>query len=330
MRQRRHELRNVAASVRQRLLNLSRTEGEDFQKVLLRFAIERLLYRLSRSPHHHRFVLKGATLFALWSDSPHRSTQDLDLWSHGESSIQTLEQSFREICAMPVEDDGLVFSVDTVRGSEIRIDDEYQAVRLKFLASIASARIPIQVDIGFGDAIRPRPAPIEFPALLDFPRARLLAYQRETVVAEKFHAMTTLGMGNSRMKDFYDLFVLARDFELDGCTLTLAIQATFERRDTPIHAEPPLSLTAEFHNDSNKRMQWRSFLQKNRLEDDEIDLARVVRAIREFVLPAAAALAVDTPFNKLWKPGGPWALIGARDLELAEGDPEIDATAGAS
>ncbi len=313
MSQRKHELRNVAASVRQRLLNLSRAEGEDFQKVLLRYAIERLLYRLSCSPHHRRFVLKGATLFTLWSDSPHRSTQDLDLWSRGESSVQTLEESFREICATPVEDDGIVFSADTVRGSEIRIDDEYLGVRLKFLAHIASARIPIQVDVGFGDVIRPRPKPVLFPALLEFPGAKLLAYPRETVVAEKFHAMVTLGMGNIRMKDFYDLFVLAHDFEFDGADLSLAIRSTFERRETPIRGEAPLALTSEFHGDAGKTAQWRSFLRKDRLEDGDIDLARVVRAIRRFILPPAEALAGSLPFHRTWLPCGPWRPATDRD-----------------
>ncbi len=306
MSQRKHELRNVAASVRQRLLNLSRAEGEDFQKVLLRYAIERLLYRLSLSPHRGRFVLKGATLFTLWSDSPHRSTQDLDLWSRGESSVQTLEESFREICATPVEDDGVVFSADTVRGSEIRIDDEYLGVRLKFRAHIASARIPIQVDVGFGDVIRPPAKTVQFPALLEFPGAKLLAYPRETVVAEKFHAMVTLGMGNSRMKDFYDLFVLARDFEFDGDVLSLAIRSTFERRDTPIRGEAPLGLTAEFYEDASKTVQWRSFLRKNRLEDAEPELARVVAAIRRFLLPVTKAFAGALPFRRVWRPGGPW------------------------
>ncbi len=306
MSQRKHELRNVAASVRQRLLNLSRAEGEDFQKVLLRYAIERLLYRLSRSPYNRRFVLKGATLFALWSDSPHRSTQDLDLWSRGESSVQTLVESFREICATAVDDDGIVFSADTVRGSEIRIDDEYLGVRLKFLAHIASARIPIQVDVGFGDVIRPSPKTVRFPAILEFPGAKLLAYPRETVVAEKFHAMVTLGMGNSRMKDFYDLFVLARDFEFDSGALSLAIRSTFERRETPIRGQAPLGLTAEFHSDASKTVQWRSFLRKNRLEDAETDLARVVRAIRRFILPPAEAVAGAVRFHRIWPPGGPW------------------------
>ncbi len=220
MSQRKHELRNVAASVRQRLLNLSRADGEDYQKVL--------------------------------------------------------EESFREICSTPVEDDGIVFSAETVRGSEIRIDDEYLGVRLRFLAHIATARIPIQVDVGFGDVIRPRPKTVRFPALLEFPGATLRAYPREMVVAEKFHAMVTLGMGNSRMKDFYDLFVLASDFEFDGGTLALAIRSTFERRETPIRGEPPLGLSAEFHGDAGKGIQWRSFLRKNRLEKGEIEPRRIL------------------------------------------------------
>lgn len=305
MSRRKHELRNVAASVRQRLLNLSRVEGEDFQKVLLRYAIERLLYRLSRSPHRRRFVLKGATLFTLWSDSPHRSTQDLDLWSRGESSVETLEESFREICATPV-DDGIVFSAETVRGSEIRIEDEYLGVRVKFQARIASARIPIQVDIGFGDVIQPRPKTVHFPTILEFPEPKLLAYPRETVVAEKFHAMTTLGMGNSRMKDFYDLFVLARDFEFRGEPLSRAIRSTFGRRETPIPAEAPLALTAEFHGDASKGVQWRSFLRKSRLEEAALDLAQAVRAIRRFIQPPAEALAGSVRFDRIWPPGGPW------------------------
>ncbi len=306
MSQRKHELRNVAASVRQRLLNFSRAESEDYQKVLLRYAIERLLYRLSQSSHGRRFVLKGAALFTLWSDSPHRSTQDLDLWSRGESSVQTLESSFREICTTPVEDDGIVFSAEDVRGSEIRVDDEYLGVRLRFTARIATARIPIQVDVGFGDIIRPRPETVRYPALLEFPAAKLLAYPRETVVAEKFHAIVTLGIGNTRMKDFYDVFVLARDFEFDPASLSLAIQSTFDRRGTPIPHEAPLGLSAEFHGDASKRSQWRAFLRKNRLEDGVVDLQRVVGAIKRFLLPPVEALAGAEPFQRIWKAGGPW------------------------
>lgn len=299
-------LKNVAASVRQRLLNLSRVEGEDYQKVLFRYAIERLLYRLSRSAHSQSFVLKGATLFALWSDSPHRATRDLDLWSHGESSIRAMEERFREICMTPAEDDGIVFSAETVRGGEIRIEDEYLGIRLRFLAYIEKTRIPIQVDVGFGDVIRPRAEPVSFPALLEFPAPEMLAYPREVVVAEKFHAMVTLGMGNSRMKDFCDLFVLARDFEFAGEALTLAMRSTFERRDTPMPAEVPLGLTAEFHADPSKGIQWRSFLSKNQLEADGIELSEVVAELRGFLMPPAIALADARQFGDLWSPGGPW------------------------
>ena len=179
-----HRLKNVAASVRQRLLNRSRARGEDYQKVLIQYAAERLLYRLARSLHSHRFVLKGATLFSLWSDAPHRPTRDLDLWSHGESSIGALEECFREICATLVDDDGIVFAPDTVRGSEIRIEDEYLGVRLRFQANLGGARIPMQVDVGFGDDIQPQPTTVRFPSLLDLPEPELRVYPREAVVAE--------------------------------------------------------------------------------------------------------------------------------------------------
>ena len=299
-------LKNVGASVRQRLLNWSRERGEDFQKVLFRYAVERLLYRLTRSPHRHRFVLKGATLFSLWSESPHRSTQDLDLWSRGESSIRALESCFQEIFATPVEDDGIEFSPESVRGSEIRIEDEYLGVRLRFLAHLAGARIPIQVDVGFGDDIRPRTQTVRFPTLLPFPEPEIRIYPREAVIAEKFQAMVTLGMGNTRMKDFYDLFILARDFSFRGEELCLAIRATFERRDTPVPTSLPLSLTAAFHDDSVKGAPWRAFLRKHGLTREQIELADVAPLLRRFLLPPAKAVAAGQSYAHHWQPGGPW------------------------
>jgi Nucleotidyl transferase AbiEii toxin, Type IV TA system len=299
-------LKNVAASVRQRLLNLSREQGEDYQRILIQFAIERLIYRMSRSSHASRFVLKGATLFSLWSDTPHRSTRDLDLWSRGESSIAALEGCFREICATPVEDDGVVFTPSTVRGSEIRIDDEYLGVRLRFAANLGGAKIPMQVDVGFGDAIRPPPPNVRFPSLLDLPESEIKAYPCEAVVAEKFHAVVTLGLHNTRMKDFFDLSVLARDFPFQGKRICLALRATFQRRQTPLPTEAPLALTSEFHDDSTKTVQWRSFLRKNGLAEPSIDLAEVTKLLRAFLLPPAAAVARGRDLDQNWPAGGPW------------------------
>jgi predicted nucleotidyltransferase component of viral defense system len=300
------QLKNVSASVRQRLLNLAHEAGEDYQHILLRYAIERLLYRLACSPHRDRFILKGAILFSLWSESPHRATRDLDLAGRGDNSVHGLEECFRQICTTPVEDDGIVFRAETVRGSEIRRDEEYLGVRLRFLAEIGKARVPMQVDVGFGDDVIPRPHTVRFPTLLSSSPPELRVYPREAVVAEKFHAMVTLGMGNSRMKDFYDLFDLARRFDFDGDTVTQAMQSTFGRRDTPPPHEPPLALSAEFYDDQIKRVQWRAFLRKNRVADASLQLSRVATLLREFLIPPAGAVANSQPFPCLWAHGGPW------------------------
>jgi hypothetical protein len=202
-------LKDVAASVRQRLLNRSRERGEDFQLTLIYFALERLMYRLSRSAYRDRFILKGAMLFSVWSETPHRATRDLDLLRRGDHEMSVLIHEFQEICRTPIEDDGMAFLPESISGEKIREGDEYQGIRLTFEARLGVARIPIQVDIGFGDAVLPKPEPLDYPTLLDFPAPRLLAYPRETVIAEKFQSMVELGIANSRMKDFFDLWFLA-------------------------------------------------------------------------------------------------------------------------
>jgi predicted nucleotidyltransferase component of viral defense system len=227
------DIRNLAASVRQRLFNLAKQRGDDFQILLTRYAVERLLYRLSQSPHSSQFLLKGATLFTLWGGGPYRSTRDLDLLGSGDRSVQRLEGVFRDICAVQVEPDGLRFAAETVEGDEIREDLEYGGVRVILIANLERARIQIQVDIGFGDVVTPPPEDVEFPTILDFPAPHLRAYRRETVVAEKFQAMVMLGVANSRMRDFYDVWLLSRRFEFNGMPLSQAIKGTFARRRTP-------------------------------------------------------------------------------------------------
>ena len=209
-------VRDQAASVRQRLLNRARKEGEDFQLLLTLYCIERFLYRLSLSEHSEQFVLKGAMLFLLWRERSYRPTRDLDLLGRGESSFAHLEGRFRSVCRTEVESDGVEFDPSSVRASEIREEQEYGGVRVAVAARLGQARITLQIDIGFGDAITPKAQKVDFPSILDFPRARLLAYPRETVVAEKFQAMVVLGIANSRMKDFYDLWELASDFGFKG------------------------------------------------------------------------------------------------------------------
>ena len=231
----------MAASVRQRLMNKAREQGEAFDLVLIRYTSERLLYRLSQSAFRDRFVLKGAMLFQLWGGSIHRPTRDLDLLAYGSPSPVDFEQLFREVCEEDVEDDGLNFRAESVHAVRMKEDEEYEGLRLKLQAYLDAARISVQIDVGFGDAVTPGPDEITYPTLLDFPAPTLKAYPRVTVVAEKFQAMVMLGIANSRMKDFYDVWTLARHFAFSGPVLCAAMRATFERRKTVLPSTTALS-----------------------------------------------------------------------------------------
>jgi predicted nucleotidyltransferase component of viral defense system len=300
---------NLAASVRQRLTNLAHQQHEDFQLVLTRYALERLLYRLSRSAHRDVFVLKGAMLFQLWADQPHRPTRDLDLLGCGDDSIPRFVKIFQEICDLPVAEDGLVFLAPSVQGERIKEDQEYAGLRLRMGCHLENARIPIQIDIGFGDVVMPAATDVTYPVLLDFPAPVLPAYSRESVVAEKFHAMVVLGIANSRMKDFYDLWVLARQFEFQGPLLCGAIHATFQRRRTAIPAAAPLALSSGFSRDPRKLVQWRAFLGKGKLDSDGAGLSDVVETLGGFLLPVIAAITARKPLDRVWPRGGPWRAV---------------------
>jgi predicted nucleotidyltransferase component of viral defense system len=246
---------NIVASVRQRLLSVMRETGDDANLLWRHYATERLLYRLSVSEYAGDFILKGAMLFMAWTGQSYRPTVDMDLLSHGEASSERLVGVFRDVCVLEVDPDGLEFNAKSVKAAAIREEQEYQGQRVTLTASLGKSRIYVQVDVGFGDVVTPRARLIRFPTLLDFPAPRIRAYPRETVVAEKLQAIVVLGIANSRMKDFYDLYVLARDFAFDGATLTAAIKATFKRRKTEIPHETPLALTEEFGRDDLKSVQ---------------------------------------------------------------------------
>jgi hypothetical protein len=232
--------RNLSASIAAKLLDHARKSGEDFQYVLTRYGLERLMARLSRAGYADDFVVKGAMLFLVWTGEQYRPTKDLDLLATQAHSAEQLETLFMKFCAEPVEqDDGLVFQALSVKVEEIREEDVYGGMRVTLEARLGKVRIPLQIDIGFGDAVTPAPTKGTFPTLLDFDAPVLRMYPRETVVAEKFETMVTLGIANSRMKDYYDIAVLARDFEFDGKTLTEAILATFKRRRTILPADIP-------------------------------------------------------------------------------------------
>ena len=298
--------RNLAASVRHRLTDLARKQGEDFQLVLTHYVIERLLYRISRSPHRDEFVLKGAMLFRVWTDQIHRPTRDLDLLSRGEPSLEALTRMFRDICGLAVEDDGLTFDPATVTAERIKEDQEYQGVRVGCRAQLGQARIDLQIDVGFGDAVVPRPASVNYPAMLEFAAPVLRAYPRETVVAEKFQAMVMLGIANSRMKDFFDLWTLAHAFAFEGASLCRAIRATFKRRKTALPTAPPLALTPEFGADAAKIRQWEAFIKRSKLDAGGVTLEQVCAFLNGFLMPPTLALAAGHELQKAWPPAGPW------------------------
>ena len=274
--------RDLPASIRQRLLDLSRERGEDFQTILDRYAVERLLYRLSVSDQRDEFLLKGALLFAVWFDAPHRPTRDADLLGFGQPDPARLADSVRTLCAIAAED-GMAYEAASVRVQEIREQAAYPGLRVNLRATLGNARCNVQLDVGFGDAVTPEPVEAEYPSLLDdLPSPRLRVYPRESVYAEKVEAIAQLGIANSRMKDYFDLLTLAREGAMDLAILAQAIAATFERRRTPLPDAMPLGMTAEFGRDAAKRRQWAAFLGRNRLEAPALDatideLARFLR-----------------------------------------------------
>lgn len=295
---------NVAASVRDRLKALARTRGVEFQLVLSEFAVERLLYRLGASAHSERFVLKGATLFKLWSPQDRRATWDLDLLGRGFGQVSEIVAVVRELCGVDGRD-GIVFDPETVVGEEIRDPNQYGGVRVRFQAHLAGARIPVQVDVGFGDAVVPAPTMEEYPVLLDHAPPRILTYPREAVVAEKLEAIVSLGITNTRLKDLYDLHQLAGAFPFDGASLTRAVRATFQRRKTPLPEDTPLLLTANFSRSPDRETQWRAFLRRSRLEGPR-DAGTLVQDLRAFLLPVMEAAARDGSLEASWDPGRAW------------------------
>lgn len=273
-----------AESVFARLKERFRKEGGEFQALLERYALERLLYRLSQSPYANRFVLKGAQLFALWTGTAHRPTRDADFLGFGDGSAEALHAIFAELAQLPdMPDDGLVWDVGTLQVAPIRKEAEYGGMRLSWKALLHGAQIRVQIDIGFGDAITPRATTITWPSLLDLPAPTLRAYPPETVIAEKLEAAVKLGRLNSRMKDFYDLHWLAQNRIFDSAVLARAMRATFERRRTLLPDACPLALTQAFAQDKDKQIQWQAFLRKNDLAAPPLE--EIIRTLHDFLWP---------------------------------------------
>ncbi len=279
---------NVAASVRARLLNVAKAQRVDFNQVLVRFALERILYRITQSPHADHFLLKGALLFTLWYNMPHRATRDADPLGFGASDLASVAETFRDIASIVV-DDGMAFDPTSVRVEEIRREAGYGGVRVIIAGELAKARCKTEIDVGFGDAVTPAPVDSVYPVLLDdLPAPRLRTYPTYTVVAEKLHAIALLGMPNTRLKDYFDLSVLLQRETLDTDLLAKAIKATFERRGMTAPDTLPVGLTDEFANDVSRQTLWLAFLKKNELFPEPLPV--VVDRLRVALSPALNTL----------------------------------------
>ena len=299
--------KNIGHSVFQRLLNIAKNKGVDFNLLLIRYGIERFLFRLSISPYVNEFVLKGANLFLVWKVENYRVTKDTDLLKLGSADANRIKEIFKEICKIDYSQDGISFNYSTIKVIPIRDFQGLEGLRVILKGKLHHAVIPLQIDIGFGDVVTPRIKTINFPTLLGFPQPRIKAYSRYTVIAEKFEAIVRLGIVNSRMKDFYDIWLMCKLFKFDGRILREAILNTFKRRTTKLSHDVPIAFREEFQKDNQKQIQWRAFIQKiNKTSDVPKELNLVIQALIKFLMPIVDSIINNTPFEKTWSPGGPW------------------------
>jgi len=302
---RKEDHKNITASIRQRLLNRARETGRPFNELLQYFAMERFLYRLSRSPYADNFVLKGALMLIAWQAPLSRPTMDIDLLGRIDNSVEAIVDIIRSICRQRVDPDGIAFDENSIEAGRITEDADYEGIRIRFRGSLGSAKVAMQIDIGFGDVVVPSPEPTDYPTILDLPAPKLRGYSRESTIAEKFEAMVKLGILNSRMKDFFDIWLMLRQYDFEGPKLAQAIKKSFSARGTDISAKP-VALTNSFAEEPAKAAQWRGFIRKNRLTNVSQDLGEVVKAIAAFLRPIAENLAANQPFRATWKAPGPW------------------------
>jgi hypothetical protein len=296
--------RDIGASVRQRLLNKSQEQARPFQELLQYYAMERFLYRLAISEVSSRFILKGALLLTAWRAPLSRPTMDIDLAGRTSNALEHVSELIRSVCDVISEPDGIEFDSASIEATRIKEAAEYEGVRVRFNATLARARIPMQIDIGFGDVIVPAPVQLEYPALLEFPAPVLLAYPKETVVAEKLEAITKLGLLNSRLKDYYDLALLSRLYSFTGAVLIEAVHATFQNRETKVDSNP-VGLTEAYFTDPSRQLQWRAFIRRSRFADQDVDLKELVSEVRRFAIPLLES-ASNSMQPSDWTAGGPW------------------------
>ena len=302
-------IKNISASVHERLLNMAKASSRPFNELLQHFAIERFIYRLSKSLHADRFILKGALMLSVWSGLVSRPTMDIDLLGKIDNSLEEIKTVMRDACKMDVGDDGMFFDEKTVSAARITEDAEYEGVRVRIQGNLGNARVSLQIDIGFGDVIVPGPGKVAYPALLEFPPPELNGYTMETTIAEKYQAMVKLGVLNSRMKDFYDIWMLSRTFDFNGEVLAEAIERTFMNRKTDLTNNPAI-FDLSFGRDDIRQVQWQGFIKKSRLINVPGDLGDVVACIKMFLGPPVRSLVDRRTFKSTWKASGPWISAG--------------------
>lgn len=295
--------RNIPASVRQRLLNRAKSDRRPFNELLQYYAMERFLYRLSQSAHADRFILKGALMLRVWCAPELRPTMDIDMLGRTSNEEAYIIAQIRDILTVDVEADGIAFDPDSIRAERITDDADYEGIRIRFLGVLGSARIHMQIDIGFGDVVYPEPEESELPTMLNSPAPRLLCYSRESTIAEKFEAMVKLGVLNSRMKDFYDIWLLSRQFDFDGAELAEAVRLTFERRGTALPAEIE-AFTEPFI--SAKQTQWAAFWKRLGQDHVPASFGEIMAQVDGFLSPIVAAHTEGKPMPTKWTAPGPW------------------------
>ncbi len=308
-------IQNVTASVHQQLLNLARAEQRPFNELLQYYALERFLYRLGRSPYREQLVLKGALMFTVWEAPFPRPTRDIDLLGRLDNALDHIMTVIREICNQPVTDDGLRFAAETVSAERIIQAADYEGVRVRFTAYLGSARIPMQIDVGFGDPVVPGIVPIRIPPLLEFPAPEMQGYSRESAIAEKLQSMVRLGELNSRMKDFFDIWLLANRYPFEGGALGQAIRKTFQQRRTRLITHP-VAFGETFAQNPDKQAQWAAFLRRYHLSQEVAiprTLSTVTALIAAFLQPVLEALVGGEAFSQHWQPGGPWIKEAATE-----------------
>lgn len=297
---------NRPESIRRRLRDVLRARNEDVRFGLSRYAIERFLYRVGRSRHRRRFILKGAALFALWGGAVYRPTRDLDFTSYGNSGEKDVLDAIREICTSPCDGEEIIFAPDTLKAEEIREETEYKGLRIRLVAMLGESEIPVQIDVGFSNAIEPPPQEVRFPTLLGDPAPQIRSYPLEAVISEKLHSLVSHGESNSRYKDFYDLYVLSRQFPFEGSKLLRSVQATFKRRRTVLGGAIPSALQPRFYEEDMRMRQWRNYLDRNSLPGAPADFSIIGGELRIFLFPLWNTLAENPKIDGNWTPGGPW------------------------